>query len=171
MVGLAIVAAFWIWNNDRNEADPFYKAGRYLYVRVSEPKSADVISYAGSDTSGKFKTFQITRENPDTKLAMINVSLHNPASGQLILLIDEAAAVLLTEDGRSYAPINIIERSLEVTGLPDNQLEKGFVGIWKTRTINAGETLQGWMVFEIPKDAGYREFRWLAADRLDFKYN
>ena len=170
MVGLAVLAGIVIWGQDKVDVDTLYKSGRYLYIRVSEPKSADAITYANADISGNPKTFQITRENADTELAMVNVELHNPNSGQMIMLINEAAAALLTEDGQSYELIDIVERSIVVNNVPESQLERGFVGLWRTQTINAGETLKGWMVFEIPKGAGYREFRWIAADRVDFRY-
>jgi hypothetical protein len=89
--------------------------------------------------------------------------------------IDEQAAELLDFFRGRYRPINVNQRVEEV-GAPENPGdERSMVFLWN-RTFEDGSSeafelqkdygIDGWMVFEVPRETKFRELRWRAGDSL-----
>ena len=171
----AVIAApiliFLILTEDERNINPLYVAGRVLWIQLEEPKVVSAIHYQNPDTDGNLTNWEIRPQNPDNVLAMVETTLINQKSSRVIVVIDEDAATLLTDDGRSFEPVNIVTQSKVIPEIDGSLRQDAFIGLWRTITIQSGENLGGWMIFEVPKGSGFREFRWSAADSITVRFN
>ncbi len=173
-VAALIAAPILVWlvlTEEERNIDPLYVAGRVLWIQLEEPKVVPAIHYQNPDTAGVQTNWEIRPQNPDNVLAMIKVSLINQQSARTVVVIDENAAILMTEEGRSFRPVNILTESKPIATLDNSLLQNTFIGLWRTVNISSGENLNGWMVFEVPRGSGFREFRWAASDSITVRFN
>jgi hypothetical protein len=150
--------------------DPLYVAGRTLWIRAEEPKQQEYITYTGADSSGTIYNWAMAPEDEaNNDLVYVKVTLINQTSGTVNMVVDEGAAVLLDGDRRAYAPINTISRAYTAEAAPKFNVP-GFVPVWGTVQINAGEQVVGMMVFELPSGSSFTELRWTASDSATIRY-
>jgi len=57
-----------------------------------------------------------------------------------------------------------------VSTLNNNYNRPGFVPLWQSKSIAAGEQLTGMLVFEVPKGSTFKEFDWNATDNMIVHY-
>ena len=169
VIAAPIVIWFVLTQEERN-IDPLYVAGRVLWMQLEEPKVVPAIHYQNPDTAGVLTNWEIKPENPDNVLAVIKVSLINQQSARVVVVIDENAAILMTDDGRSFRPMNVLTESKPIATLDNSLRQSEFVGLWRSVSINSGENLNGWMVFEVPRGSEFREFRWAASDTITARF-
>ena len=172
-VAVLLAAPILIWlvltQDDRN-VDPLYVAGRILYMRLVEPELVPAIHYQNPDTAGNLTNWEILPQNPDNVLAIVKTTLINDKTAHAVVVIDENAAILMTDDGRSFRPINILTESKPITTIDNSLLQSTFVGLWNTVSIRKKENVIGWMVFEVPRGSEFREFRWTASDTITVRF-
>ncbi len=169
VIAAPIVIWFVLTQEERN-IDPLYVAGRVLWMQLEEPKVVPAIHYQNPDTAGVLTNWEIKPQNPDNALAVIKVSLINQQSARVVVVIDENAAILMTDDGRSFRPMNVLTESKPIATLDNSLRQSEFVGLWRSVSINSGENLNGWMVFEVPRGSEFREFRWAASDTITARF-
>ena len=101
---------------------------------------------------------------------MIKVTLINQQTAQARVIIDEAAARMISTDGHNYSPTDVVAESQLIESINNNFKQDNFVGLWRAVTINTGENLVGWMVFEVPPGTEFTEFRWVASDLITVRF-
>ena len=169
-----IVAPILIWlilTADERNINPLYVAGRFLWIQIEEPKVVPAIHYQNPDTEGILTNWEVRPQNPDNVLAMVNTTIINQKAGRAVVVIDEDAATLMTQDNRTFRPINIVTASKPISAIDNSLRQNPFVGLWRTVNINSGENLNGWLVFEVPPGSSFTEFRWSASDSITIRFN
>ena len=142
--------------------------------------------------------YKITPESDDHELILLRVKVGNHTATNAIVNIDSDAAQLRDFLQGRYRPIDVNARA-EAAGIPENPAdgcnvpvnpkrpwvcveflwngtyeEAGTDGqislVQRAQEIPKGNELDGWMVFETPKDTQFRSFRWSAGDTriIDF---
>jgi hypothetical protein len=171
---LSVIAApiliWFILTDEGRNIDPLYVAGRVLWVQVEEPFLVPTIHYQNPSTSGELMNWEIAPENPENVLAMIKVTLINQQTSQARVIIDEASARMISTSGKNYRPTNVVTGSKAIETINGGLRQDNFVGLWRPQTINTGENLAGWMVFEVPPGTDFREFRWEASDLITIRF-
>lgn len=160
-----------ILTEEQRSIDPLYVAGRILWMRISEPNTVAAVQYTNVSTSGDVLSWEIAPEKPNTELAVVKVTLFNQQTNQAVVVIDEEAARLVTEGGRSVKPLNSVQRSHVVSEIDPAIQRPGFAPLWETKTIRSGERLTGMLVFEVPRGAKFKEFRWRASDSMVVRFS
>lgn len=168
---VAIVAVFMLMANKDETGDPLYVSGRYLWMRVGEPVLVDKIHYTVTVSSEQVAHFEITRQNENTVLAIIDVTLINQLTNQVLLAIDSDAAELVTNSGIATRPFDVIEQANRIDSVDSQHFQPEFLPLGSTVTLNKGEQLVGKMIFEVPIGTEFKEFRWRASDTMTARYS
>ena len=166
----AFVLGYLIITDEGRNINPLYVAGRVLWIEVEKPFLVPAIHYQNPSTTGELLNWEIAPENPDNVLAMIKVTLINQQTAQARVIIDELSARLLSTSGNNYRPTNVVSGSKSIASINNGLRQDGFVGLWRPQTINSGENLIGWMVFEVPPGTDFQEFRWEASDLITIRF-
>lgn len=166
----AVLVPLMVLNKDA-AGDPLYVAGRFLWMRVAEPVVVDRIHYTVAFDQTQVTHWEIARENENTELVIVDVTLINRLTNQVLVAIDEDAAELVTTGGVTLKPVNATERAAPIEKTDSRYFLPGFIPLGRTVTIDNGEQLQGMMVFEVPAGSDFREFRWRASDTLTARYS
>jgi hypothetical protein len=152
------------------KGDPLYVPGRILWMRVSEPSLVPEVHFQNLDISGNLSSFAITPSNTNLRLAVIQVTLINQQSHEVLVVIDEKAASILDKEGDTHRPIDSVLRSVPVTAIDPRLTYSGFVPLWTTVNLAAGEQVTGMLVFEVPPGTSFKEFRWDATDSMIVRF-
>jgi len=160
--------------------DKLYVAGRTLYMRASEPRVVPFVLFEGPDTSGTVHRWAMKPEGSGTELAVIKVTLINAQSGSVKVIVDENAAELTTGDSLSHKPVDPLSRTYQTEDWYPRYAIVGFLPLWSQLgvdgssrtaiTLNAGEQVEGYVVFEVPAGSTFRDFSWKATDSAIVRY-
>ena len=178
--GLALFLVF-IWGACSEVSPNFgrYYRGRSLDVSLVTLERDSEIRYAAVDADGLTHHYRILPSSDDLELVLLRLKVENHTATSTIVNIDEQAAELRDFFQGKYFPIDITERAEEV-GPPANPNEvRNILFLWNT-TYEDGTSeafnlrknfgLDGWMIFEAPKDTKFRGFRWRAGDSLSIDF-
>jgi hypothetical protein len=113
------------------------------------------------------------------ELVLLRLKVENHTATSAIVNVDEEAAELRDFLRGTYRPLDVNERVEEVSAPEDPSVERPIVFLWN-RTVEdgTGEAFElqkgfgvdGWMVFEAPKETKFRELRWRAGDSLTIEF-
>lgn len=146
--------------------DPLFRAGRTLWMRASPPTLVTEVQYPGRTLDGDIVNYRIAGP-AEGLMAVTQITLFNQTSQQVSVAIDENAAIMTDIDGNEYKPINVVERSLGLTGsISPEYRYPDFIGLWRSIVIRAGESLTGMLLFEVPADFEADRFTWRASDTI-----
>ena len=149
-----------------------------------------------SPDAGTF--YRIVPEKDDNELVLLRVKVENHTATNAIVSIDQDAAQLRDFLQGRFRPVDVETRAVPA-GLPESPSEGCNVPLnpeeptvcvkflWNTsyeETDAAGQTtitrraqelpkgtgLDGWLVFEAPKDTQFRSFRWSSADTVTIDF-
>ena len=152
------------------QGDPLYVPGRILYMRVTEPAVVPVLHFQNLDITGNLSSFAISPSTDDRRLAVVQVTLINQQSNDVVVVIDQNAASMLTEAGETVRPIDTVLRSQGVDRIDPRYSYAGFVPLWTTVSLGAGQQVSGMLVFEVAPGSRFKEFRWDATDSMIVRY-
>lgn len=170
VLSLAAAGALIPWTLLHEEGDPLYVSGRTLWVRTGEPKSGPHIIYEAPATDGNTYRWAMTPQGTGTELAYIHVTLINAQSQAIRVIIDEASSELRTGDDIARRPVNPLARAFQTETLDPRNTVPGFLPLWNPVTINEGEQIEGYMVFEVPAGSTFKEFNWRATDSATVRF-
>lgn len=167
-----------------------YYVGRTLHVSVAAMERAPELLYSlpATATTGQ-RHYRITPSEPEQELLLLRVKVQNHRATSAIVSIDETAAELRDFFQGKYFPVNVNDRAQEVAA-PErvDQLRtarcpieqpndlcflwnQSFVdGSDRAFDLQKGFGIDGWMIFETPKDTEIRELRWRAGDSLSIEF-
>jgi len=170
---LALSLSFAACSNVSPAFGQYYK-GRVLHLNVVTLDRAPELLYMHGN-----KHFRISPSDESLELVLLNVKVENHTSTSAIVNIDSQSAEIRDFFRGKYFPINPNERAEEVDA-PDNPAdERSIVFLWNPTLLDGtsqafelekGTGIDGWMVFEAPKDTKFREFRWRAGDTLSIDF-
>ncbi len=169
-VVLAVVLISMMTIFEQDGGDPLYVAGRTLWIRAEIPKTQQFIIYKGADTQGTLYNWALVPDDEsENELAFVHVTIHNQTSGSVRMVVDEEAATLLDTNNRAYTPINTIDRAYTAE-FSEKYNVPGFQPMWGSIELNEKQQVVGMLVFEVPKNSGFKELRWSASDTASIKY-
>lgn len=155
---------------DPRPGDPLYVSGRTLWMRVSNPLITPAVHFQNQDVTGGVSNFAISQPDSGTQFVVIQVTLINQQSAEVLVVVDRNAAEITTADGLTVFPINSVERSVNVEALDARFVYPGFVPLWDTVNLPSGQQVTGMLVFEIPTGQKVKELRWQATDSMIVRY-
>ncbi len=147
-----------------------YYKGRVLHLNVVTLDRAPELLYMHGN-----KHYRIRPSDENLELVLLNVKVENHTSTSAIVNIDSQSAEIRDFFRGKYFPINPNERAEEVDAPANPADERALVFLWNPTLLDGtseafelekGTGIDGWMVFEAPKDTKFREFRWRAGDSL-----
>jgi hypothetical protein len=139
-------------------------------MRVTEPAVVPVLHFQNLDITGNLSSFAISPSTDDRRLAVVQVTLINQQSNDVVVVIDQNAASMLTEAGETVRPIDTVLRSQGVDRIDPRYSYAGFVPLWTTVSLGAGQQVSGMLVFEVAPGSRFKEFRWDATDSMIVRY-
>ncbi len=170
---LALSLSFAACSNVSPAFGQYYK-GRVLHLNVVTLDRAPELLYMHGT-----KHFRISPSDENLELVLINVKVENHTSTSAIVNIDSQSAEIRDFFRGKYFPINPNERVEEVDAPRNPADERSLVFLWNPTLLDGtseafelekGTGIDGWMVFEAPKDTKFREFRWRAGDTLSIDF-
>ena len=170
-----------------------YFRGRTLDLNVVSLERVPVLRYSLIDSEQVVRHYQIVPSSKELELALVRLKVENHTATSAIVNIDGRAAELRDFLRGTYRPINVNERVEEVSapenpgterralcpqaGVPRHPRDICFLwneiledGDPKAFVLKKGFGLDGWLVFEAPKDSAFRELRWRAGDSLTIDF-
>ena len=151
-----------------------YHMGRVLHLNVITLDRAPELLYMHRD-----KHYQIRPSDENLELVLIRVKVENHTATSVIVNIDSRPAEMRDFLQGKYFAINPNERAEEVDAPANPADERSLVFLWNPTLLDGtseafvlkkDEGIDGWMVFEAPKDTKFREFRWRAGDSLSIDF-
>ncbi len=102
-----------------------------------------------------------------SELVLLHMIVSNQVANKAFLTVDEDSAELRGFENDKYFPIDVSARIVLQEGEPsiDERLAP-FVIIWGPSELDKGLGLNGWVVFEAPKDTPFRQLKWIAGDTI-----
>ncbi len=151
-----------------------YYKGRVFHLNlVSLERTPELLYMHGT------KHYRIRPSDENLELVLIRVKVENHSATRAVINIDSQAAEIRDFFRGKYFPINPNERAEEVDAPANPADERALVFLWnptlldgtsKAFELEKGTGIDGWMVFEAPKDTEFREFRWRAGDTLSIDF-
>ena len=142
--------------------------------------------------------YRLVPESSDNELVLLRVKVENHTATRAIVNIDGEAAQLRDFLQGRYFPIDVSERAQDA-GFPESADDRCNVPVipddhtacvkflWnptyeevqadgkaelveRAQEIPNGHGLDGWLVFEVPKDTQFRSFRWSSGDTVTIDF-
>ena len=166
-----------------------YYTGRTLHVSVVAMEREPELIYTLPVQGEAPKYYRLAPVEEDQELLMLRVKVENHKATSAIVDIDQSAAEVRDFFHEKYFPIDVKERPEEVDAPEkiDNQrvarcpfqqpADLCFLwnatytdGTTRAFELQQGFGVDGWLIFEVPKDAEIRELRWRAGDGLTIEF-
>ena len=142
--------------------------------------------------------YRLVPELPENELILLRVKVENHTATRAIVNINQEAAQLRDFLQGRYFPIEVAERAQDA-GIPESPSDRCNVPVipddhtacvkflWnptyeeiqadgktelveRAQEIPNGHGLDGWLVFEVPKDTQFRSFRWSSGDTVTIDF-
>jgi len=179
-----------------SEASPSfgrYFRGRTLDLNVVSLERVPVLRYSFFDSERVARHYQIVPSSEELELVLVRLKVENHTATSAIVNIDGQAAELRDFLRGIYRPVNVNERVEEASapenpgterravcpqpGVPHKPRDICFLwnetledGDEKAFELKKGFGLDGWLVFEAPKDSAFRDLRWRSGDSLTIDF-
>ncbi len=156
-----------------------YHKGRTLHLNVVKLERAPELLYYTVDTDQVTHHFRIRPSDENLELVLLRVKVENHTATSAIVNIDSQAAEIRDFFRGKYFPIDVNDRWEEVDAPVNPADERSLVFLWNATLqdgssqafeLQKGHGIDGWMIFEAPKDTKFREFRWRAGDSLSIEF-
>jgi hypothetical protein len=187
LISLAVIALAGC--EDVSPAIGKYYTGRILHLNVFAMERVPELLYSREDNEQDTTYYRLAPSEPELELVMLRIKVENHKATSAIVSIDERAAELRDFFQGKYFPIDAGERVEEVelpAGSesdrasrcpPENPSDLCFLwnansgeGAGQAFDLKKGFGIEGWMIFEVPKDQKIREIRWRAGDSLSIQF-
>ena len=142
--------------------------------------------------------YKMAPESSENELVLVRVKVENHSATSAIVNVDHEAAQLRDFLQGRYFPIDVSERAQEAQ-IPENPSDRCNVPVnpdsptdcvkflWnatyeevqpdgeiqlvqRAQELPKGTGLDGWMVFEVPRDTQFRSFRWSSGDTVSIDF-
>ncbi len=169
-----------------------YYMGRTLHISVVSMERVPELRYSlHVDQTAQTgpKHYRLAPSESDQELIMLRLKVENHTATSAIVNVDQRAAELRDFFQGKYFPIDITERAEEIAPPEDiddirlarcpMQYPDDICFLWN-KTVADGSTrsfdlqkgfgVDGWMIFEAPKDTEIRDLRWRAGDGITINF-
>ena len=183
--GLILIAALGIAAcSDTSPSIGQYYKGRTLTVSVSSIERLAEIRYSTVVDQQEPRYVRLLPSEDGLELVVVHLKVANHTATSVLFTVGRQGAELRDFQSNKYFPIDVGERSqvsseppipgsraaivLELQ--PDGTFapSKGFLtGPFE---LQRGMGIDGWIIFEAPKETKFREFKWRAGDSLTISF-
>lgn len=167
-----------------------YYVGRTLHVSVAAMERADELLYSIPAAEGAApQYYRLTPTEPEQEFLLLRIQVQNHRATSAIVSIDGKAAELRDFFQGKYFPVNVNDRAA-ATAAPERvdqlraarcpiQQPNDLCFLWNATftdgteqafDLQKGYGIDGWLIFEAPKDTQIRELRWRAGDSLSIEF-
>ena len=145
--------------------------GSTLIIGIEEINRVHEIRFLGKDQ----KHYLVVPANSANELVVLRLVVFNQDSTRVLMTVDEEAAELRgVETNEVYRPLNLYLPGEELAGKENiTVVQESHPAENRYTPIIAGpielpqnNSVDGWMVFEVPRGAKIREMRWDAGDTV-----
>ena len=144
-----------------SDVDPGqWVSGRIMRMNVKEVERSPSISYQDDGS-----VYVVSPSDSQLELALVNITLVNHRSAAVSMFVDGKSAELTGAGGKAYKPIDPFSQRVSYSNLSDPPLNISPF-IWGVSEFPKDFKINGWLIFEIPKGAPLRGFRWEQVDVL-----
>ncbi len=166
-----------------------YYKGRTLHLSVVTMERAPELRYTLGEPGGETRHYRIAPEDPANELALLRLRVQNHTATSAIVSIDQNAAELRDFFHDKYYPVDVHARPEEIAAPEGGSgariarcpMEhpsdlcflwnpKDAAGDSRSYVLEKGFGVEGWLLFEVPRDAQIRELRWRAGDGLTVEF-
>ena len=164
-----------------------YWKGRVLHVNLVTLERTPEFLYRLEDSDEVIHHYRIRPSAEDLELVLIRVKVENHTATSAILNIDRQAAELRDLAQGKYFPFDPLFRNggndrVEEVDAPANPADERSGSeffLWnkplpggpsKAFELRKDSVLEGWMVFEVPKDTKFHQFKWRAGDTVSIPF-
>jgi hypothetical protein len=163
--------------------DRFFQ-GRILGVNVVAIDRMPELRYSVAGETEAPTHLQIVPSEDSMELVVIRLKVENHTATSTIFTVDKEGIQLRDFFSQRYLPIDVGERQEKVPNPPKRNsrsarvlaLEpdgtfantRGFIHGSVELKLHTG--LDGWVIFEAPKDTKFRSFRWMAGDTVTIEF-
>ena len=169
---------------EKSSAFGNYYQGRTLVVSVVNMHRLPELRYATSLGENGLQYVRLAPSEAEFELVVLRLKVENHRATSTLLNVTKQGAELRDFNSDKYFPIDINERVEIVESGPDRRARSAQVLELETDgtfapnrgfisgpfELNKGTGLDGWMVFEAPKDTKFRSFRWRSSDSLTIDF-
>ena len=170
-----------------SEASPVfgqYFRGRVLDLSVVTLERTPELLYSTVDAAQEKRHYRVRPSSEELELVLVRLKVENHTATSAIVGIDAKAAELRglekdTLERIRVRPLNVNDLVEEVSAPENPGAERSMIFLWNA-TLEDGTSeafnlpkdfgLDGWLVFEAPKDTKFLEFRWRAGDSLTIDF-
>ena len=165
--------------------------------RADELRWTTGLRRAGADPAAE-QFYRLTPADPDNELVLLRVKVENHTATQAVVNLDDQSAQLRDFLQGRYFPIDVGERAAEI-GVPERPADRcsfpvnpdlpavcvqflwnatyeemlpdGQIAlVQRAQQLPRGTGLDGWMVFEAPRNTQFRSFRWGSGDTITIDF-
>ena len=161
----------------------FFK-GRTFHVSVAAMDRLPELRYSVAQFDGGLTHLRIAPSEETMELVVLRVRVQNHTATSAVFTVDKEGAQLRDFDSTRYSPLDVGESAEEVAAPPGPKSESRKVleltpdGTFDTNRgfirgaikLERGTGLDGWIVFEAPKETRFRDFRWRAGDSVTITF-
>lgn len=189
LASLALPLLALVGCDDVSPALGKYYTGRTLHLSVVAMEREPELIYTLPRSGDAPKYYRIAPTEEDQELLMLRVKVENHKATSAIVDIDKGAAEVRDFFHDKYFPIDVKERPEEIDA-PENisrqriarcplQHPADLCFLWNATytdgsvrafELQQGFGVDGWLIFEVPKDIEIRELRWRAGDGLTIEF-
>ncbi|MBI2165329.1 MAG: hypothetical protein HYU29_02865 [Chloroflexi bacterium] len=135
--------------------------GRSFVVNVSQIRKIQQVAYFDDDG----KRYVIRTSSPDNQLLLFKVVIVNQEVSKALLLVDDDAAYIENLRGDRFIPLDHTKARVEVQeSQPEENIYLPF--LWGELEVVLNYQVEGWMLFDVPKDVKITRFNWQEADSV-----
>ena len=125
-----------------NSTEDLYVSGRTLFIKLNQPEQLQEFS------------------NDSSKIISIKTEVINAASREILLLINDQSADLLSKDGYTYKPLNPNDINFNI--------EKP---LWGSFKLSRNQMVKGNLFFKVNKTFDPQTFEWKESDRVIINFS
>ena len=161
-----------------------YYQGRTLTVSVVSIDRIDELLYSSGLPGQQRRHLRLTASEDGLELIVVHLKVENHTATSVTLNVDRTGAELRDFLSNRYFPIDVAERVQDTNrSLSPTSRSARVLNLQADGTFTPGQGfisgpfelardmgIEGWIIFEAPKEAKFREFKWRAGDSLTIKF-
>ena len=160
--------------------EPGEALSRWLTFETPSGSAIDMLTWQieGQQTNLNFgsRHYLVTPSSPDNELVAINVQVYNRESNTVAMeIVGDAVELRGFGIDEAYTLLDVTaNNTANVSSTPDAHSSENRFTPFVRGTVSdlpLGNSLLGWIIFEIPKGAGLRELKWDTGDTVFIRPN
>ena len=166
LVALVVLVLAACSSGDGEPKFPVAARGDALTVTVQEVRIRDIVYYQQEEA-----IYSLSPSDPSRKLAVLLAHIRNDVANTVVMNVDEDGHTLrdrpiMNRPPEEYEPLNPFGETRRLSpDIPANEVLFQPL-IWGKFEIPRGNSIQGWLLFDVPASISPYELRWKAVEPI-----